>query len=115
MGSFEVSGLSKSFRPGSPVLRDRRCGTYPLQVVYPGDTANSISYAEGSVDFGSCPPPALPAAGVLITPYWTASIALPFVLFYGIMWGTFIYAFGYLAFWRMRRSAPKPSALHPRR
>jgi len=89
------------------VLRDRRCGIFPFQATYAGDDANAISYAEGKVDFGACPPPALPSAGVLITPYWTAGIALPFVLFYGIMWGTFVYAFGYLVFWRMRRAAPK--------
>ena len=95
------------------VLRDRRCGKYPFQTVYGGDQANGASYTTGEVDFGPCPPPALPGKGVLITPYWTAAITLPFVLFYGIMWATFLYTFGYLAFWRMRRASPKGGAFPP--
>jgi Ni/Fe-hydrogenase subunit HybB-like protein len=91
------------------VVKDRRCGVFPFQATYGGDDANAISYAMGKVDFGACAPPSLPSKGVLITPYWTAGVALPFIVFYGIMWGTFIYTFGYLAFWRMRRAAPAPT------
>jgi len=38
----------------------------------------------------------------LITPYATPSIAVPFLLFYGMMWVAFIYAFGYLILWKIR-------------
>ncbi len=61
------------------------------------------------MDFGARPVPALPKAGVLIAPYATPSIGLPFVLFYGSMWVVYAYAFGYLILWRMRRpSREKP-------
>ena len=86
------------------VLRDRRCGTYPFQVTYGGDQAFRRSYGVSKVDFGPCPEPALPAAGVLITPFATAPITLAFVFFYGSMWVVFFYAFGYLLCWRMRRA-----------
>jgi len=86
------------------VVRDHRCGTYPFQAVYGGDQANRISYAQARVDFGPCPAPALPAAGVLITPYKTAPITLAFTFFYGTMWVVFAYCFGYLLLVRMRRA-----------
>ena len=85
------------------VVRDHRCGTYPFQAVYGGDTAHQISYAQAKVDFGACPAPALPAAGVLITPYATAPITLAAVIYFGTLWGIFFYAFGYLYFWRIMR------------
>ena len=86
------------------VLRDRRCGTYPFQVTYGGDQTFRRSYGVSKVDFGPCPEPALPAAGVLITPYATAPITLASVIFFGTTWSVFLYVFGYLFFWRVRRA-----------
>lgn len=91
------------------VIRDRRYGTYPVTVSYRGDDSFAGNTAEMLVDFGVRPVPALPKAGVLIAPYATPSIGLPFVLFYGSMWVVYAYAFGYLILWRMRRpSQGKP-------
>ncbi len=86
------------------VIRERRYGKYPLQVVYEGSNDFGATRSEVPVDFGPRPAPALPKEGVLITPYATAAIGLPFVVFYGLMWVVFFYAFGYLIVWRMRRS-----------
>jgi Ni/Fe-hydrogenase subunit HybB-like protein len=86
------------------ILHDRRSGTYPVLVSYGGNEAFGSNRAQILVDFGARPAPALPTAGVLITPYATPAIGLPFVLFYGIMWVVYFYAFGYLIFWNMRRA-----------
>lgn len=86
------------------LVRDRRYGQYPVEVSYGGDELNGPSHAEILVDFGPRPAPALPARGVLISPYATAAIGIPFLLFYGIIWVVFIYAFGYLVLWRMRKA-----------
>ena len=53
------------------------------------------------MDFGPCPAQALPANGVLITPYASAPITLAAILYFGTLWGIFFYAFGYLYFWRI--------------
>jgi Ni/Fe-hydrogenase subunit HybB-like protein len=87
------------------VVKDRRCGTYPFQAVFSGDQTFKVSYAQARVDFGPCPSPALPAAGVLITPYPTAPITMVSVLYFGTIWSMFFYAFGYLFFWRVMRRA----------
>jgi hypothetical protein len=84
------------------VVRDQRHGRYPVRVLYSGDDAYGTSEAETVVNFGSRPIPTLPKEGVLITPYPTAAIGLPFLLFYGSCWVAFGYAFGYLVYWRMR-------------
>lgn len=84
------------------VVRDNRHGRYPVRVLYSGDDAYGTSEAETVVNFGSRPIPTLPKEGVLITPYPTAAIGLPFLLFYGSCWVAFSYAFGYLVYWRMR-------------
>ncbi|MBZ5700622.1 MAG: polysulfide reductase NrfD [Acidobacteriia bacterium] len=86
------------------VVRERRYGRYPVLVAYGGDEAFGGTRAEISVDFGLRPAPGLPTAGVLIAPYATAAIGLPFVIFYGIMWVVYLYAFGYLILWRVRRA-----------
>lgn len=85
------------------VIKDRRYGTYPVQVVFHGDEEYAPANFDVNVDFGARPAPSLPRVGVLITPYATSSIAVPFLLFYGTMWVAFVYAFGYLIFWKMRR------------
>ena len=87
------------------IIRERLYGQYPMQVAYQGEDAHAPSRAEILVDFGSRPAPALPAEGILISPYPTAAMGLPFLVFYGIMWVVFAYAFGYLVLWRMRRAA----------
>jgi Ni/Fe-hydrogenase subunit HybB-like protein len=86
------------------ILSDQRFGQYPILVSYGGSEAFAETRAQMLVDFGSRPAPALPRAGVLIAPYATPAIGLPFILFYGTMWVIFFYAFGYLILWRMRRS-----------
>lgn len=93
------------------ILRDRRYGRYPVVVSYDGDDAHAASRAEIPLDFGPRPAPALPAQGVLITPYPTAVVGLPFLVFYGTIWGVFVYAFGDLILWRMRRLG-RPRALN---
>ncbi len=90
-------------------INERRYGQWPFEVGYDGGEGYEATRAEIQVDFGSRPAPALPAEGVLISPYPTAIIALPFLLFYGTMWVVFGYVFGYLILGRMRRSgAPGP-------
>ncbi len=85
------------------VMKDRRYGTYPVQVVFHGDEEYAPATFDVTVNFGDRPSPSLPQVGVLITPYATPSIAAPFLLFYGTMWAAFISAFGYLILWKMRR------------
>jgi hypothetical protein len=85
------------------VIKDQRYGTYPVQVVFRGDEEYAPATFDVTVDFGVRPVPSLPRAGVLITPYATPYIAVPFLLFYGAMWVAFIYAFGYLILWKMRK------------
>ena len=84
------------------IIRDHRYGKYPVQIFYDGDDAHQAVRSEVLVDFGPRPAPALPKEGVLIAPYPTAAVGLPFLFFYGTMWVVFAYAFGYLILWRMR-------------
>ncbi len=86
------------------VINERRYGKYPVEVAYAGNDDRGASHREVLVDFGPRPAPALPSEGVLIAPYPTAGIGLPFLFFYGIMWVVYGYAFGYLVLWRMRRA-----------
>ncbi len=87
------------------VIKDRRYGTYPVQVVFHGDDEYAPATFDVKVNFGSRPAPSLPRVGVLITPYATSPIAAPFLLFYGTMWAAFVYAFGYLVLWKMRKAS----------
>jgi hypothetical protein len=89
------------------VIKDRRYGTYPVQAVFRGDDEYAPATFNVSVDFGARPAPSLPTAGVLITPYATPYIAVPFLLFYGAMWVAFLYAFGYLILFKMRKLSQK--------
>ena len=88
------------------VIRDRRSGVFPLQVRFKGDDLHAPAEALVDVNFGARPKPALPKLAVLITPYATPAIQIPFLVFYGAMWVVFIYAFGYLVLWKMRPRAP---------
>jgi Ni/Fe-hydrogenase subunit HybB-like protein len=82
-------------------LQDRRYGIYPVEGTYEGGDQFAAAHAATSMDFGPRPEISLPSVGVLITPYPTAAIALPFVGFYGTMWVVFVYI-AYLMIWRMR-------------
>ena len=86
------------------VVRDRRYGRYPVSVIYRGDGAHQPVESAAVVDFGSRPLPALPEAGVLISPNFSPAIGIPFLAFYGSMWIVFAYAVGYLVVVRMRRA-----------
>jgi hypothetical protein len=91
------------------ILKDHRYGSYPVQVVFPGDEEYAPATFNLSVDFGERPAAMLPQTGVLITPYATSPIAVPFLLFYGTMWVAFVYTFGYLILWKMRTTSPASS------
>jgi molybdopterin-containing oxidoreductase family membrane subunit len=86
------------------LVRDRRYGRYPVELTYEGGEGYTATRTEIPVDFGPRPTASLPPEGVLITPYATPAIGLPFLFFYGLMWVVYSYAFGYLVLWRMRRS-----------
>lgn len=93
------------------IIRDRRYGQYPLTVSFRGDDEYAPVRHEFTVAFAPRPGPALPAAGVLITPYATPAVGVPFVVFYGLMWVVFVYAFVYLVLYKMRRAgSPKAKA-----
>jgi len=85
-------------------IADRRVGAYALSIRYGGDEVFAASATVVEIDGSNRPPPGLPAEGVLIEPTWRSWITLPFLLFFGAMWLTFAYAFGYLVLWRMRRT-----------
>lgn len=89
------------------IIKDRRYGTYPLEISFAGDNDLAPAHLQVPVDFGPRPAVSLPQAGMLITPYATSAIAAPFFLFYGSMWVAFLYAFGFLIVWKMRRPAVK--------
>ena len=86
------------------VIQDRRYGSYPVHVAFAGDDEYAPTNFDLNVDFGSRPASALPQSGMLISPFATAPIAMPFLLFYGTMWVVFAYVFGYLILWKMRRA-----------
>ena len=84
------------------VTRDRRYGSYVVHVAFPGDAEYAAASYDMNVEFSPRPAPALPAAGVLITPYATPPIAISFLLFYGTMWVVFVYVLLFLIVKRMR-------------
>ncbi len=84
-------------------IQDRRYGQYPVESAYSGGDKFAAAHAVTPVNFGPRPIPDLPSEGVLIAPYPTAAIALPFLVFYGGMWCVFFYV-GYLVFSGFRRS-----------
>ena len=86
------------------VITDRRCGEHLVKVSYAGNETNAPAFNEGAVDFGPCPSSALPDMGILITPYPTPGVTLPFAGFYGLTWVLVLYSVGYLVLWRIPRS-----------
>ncbi len=114
--SYQVVGLSlkTSFgkldygsRPTGPdgkakfILQDRRYGQYFVEGTYDGGDKFAAAHAVAPVDFGVRPAPSLPAEGVLIAPYATPWIGLPFLCFFGLIWFVFIYIGVYFLFWRL--------------
>jgi hypothetical protein len=94
------------------VVRDRRYGQYPVDVVFQGDGTHPPSQGRVLVDFGARPAPALPEGGVLISPNFSPAIGVPFLAFYGSMWCVMAYVVGYLVLVRMRRERQR-EALSP--
>ncbi|HXQ26963.1 MAG TPA: NrfD/PsrC family molybdoenzyme membrane anchor subunit [Candidatus Acidoferrales bacterium] len=82
-------------------MQDRRYGQYPVEGTYDGGAEFAAAHAVTSVDFGPRPEPSLPSQGVLITPYATAWIGLPFLGFFGLVWAVFIYIGVYLLWFRL--------------
>ena len=82
-------------------IQDRRYGQYPVEGTYNGGDQFAAAHAVTSVDFGPRPEPSLPSEGVLITPYATLWIGLPFLGFFGLVWLVFVYIGVYLLFWRL--------------
>lgn len=87
------------------VIQDHRYGIYPVHITFAGDADYAPASFDVVVDSASRPLPALPQAGVLINPYATPSVAMPFLIFYGTMWVVFAYVLGYLILWKMRAAA----------
>ncbi len=81
-------------------MQDRRYGQYQVEGAYDGGDKFAAAHASVTVDFGARPAASLPSEGVLITPYPTVAIALPFLFFYGLMWVIFFYV-GYQMIWRL--------------
>jgi molybdopterin-containing oxidoreductase family membrane subunit len=82
------------------LIQDKRYGQYQVESTYEGGDKFAAGYASSMVDFGPRPEPGLPAEGVLITPYATAWIGVPFLVFFGLIWSVFFYIGIYLLFWR---------------
>ena len=84
-------------------ITDRRFGAYIVQAKFAGDEDVAPSETTIEVKAIERPQPALPEVGMLITPYPTFWITVPFVLLFGAVWLVF-FNVGYLVLWRMRRS-----------
>jgi hypothetical protein len=82
-------------------LQDRRFGQYPIEANYAGGDQYAAARAVAFIDFGLRPAPALPSHGVLIAPYATAAIGMPFLAFFGATWIAFIYIGVYLLWIRL--------------
>jgi len=82
-------------------IQDRRFGEYAVQGNYEGGAKFAAAHATAMVNFGARPAPALPSQGVLITPYATAWIGIPFLMFFGMIWSVFLYVGVYLLFIRL--------------
>jgi hypothetical protein len=82
-------------------VQDRRYGQYPVEGTYEGGDQFAAAHAVTSVDFGPRPEISLPPGGVLIAPYATAWIALPFWVFFGVTWLVLLYFGCYVLCWRL--------------
>jgi Ni/Fe-hydrogenase subunit HybB-like protein len=106
-------------RPTNPqgkaqfVINDRRYGQYPVEAKYSGGEDYAAAHVVASVDFGRRPPPSLPSEGVLIDPYSTPIIGIPFTAFFGYAWFVFFYVGVYLLFWKLPRVRRRNSEKAP--
>jgi hypothetical protein len=82
-------------------MQDRRYGKYPVESTYDGGDQFAAAHAVTTIDFGPRPEVSLPSEGVLIAPYATAWIGVPFLVFFGLMWLAFFYFGGYVLWWRL--------------
>jgi len=72
-------------------ITDHRFGAYAVSASFSGDDIAAGASNSLEVTAAPRPAPALPEQGMLITPYPTFWITLPFALFFGSMWGVFVY------------------------
>src|SRR5581483_1383192 len=70
---------------------DKRLGAYYVNAGFAGDEQLLASSGSVQVVASPRPKPSLPEEGMLIDPYPTFWITIPFVLFFGTMWGVFAY------------------------
>jgi hypothetical protein len=72
-------------------ITDHRFGAYTVSASFAGDDRAAGAANSLEVMAASRPAPALPEQGMLITPYPTFWITLPFALFFCSMWAVFVY------------------------
>src|SRR5262249_30767058 len=72
-------------------ITDKRMGSYTIKAEFAGDEQLAPSAGSADVMASPRPEPSLPQEGMLIDPYPTFWITMPFVLFFGTMWGVFAY------------------------
>jgi Ni/Fe-hydrogenase subunit HybB-like protein len=89
-------------------VTDRRFGRYVVTATLVGGDEYASTSGQSTVEAVQRPAPGLPASGVLIAPFPTFWISIPFLLFFGAMWACFIYSFGYLVLFRMRMAGCGP-------
>jgi hypothetical protein len=82
-------------------IQEQRYGVYPVEGKFEGGDDFAAAHAVASVDFGPRPEISLPAEGVLIAPYTTPWVGIPFFIFFGLTWFAFVYFGGYVLFWRL--------------
>ena len=88
-------------------ITDRHMGAYTITADFSGDQQLAASRGSAEVIASPRPEPSLPQEGMLIDPYPTFWITMPFVLFFGTMWGVFAYVF--YALRRLRRLGITPA------
>ena len=82
-------------------VQDRRYGQYPVEGTYDGGDQFAAAHAVTTVDFGPRPEISLPSEGILIAPYATAWVAVPFWALFGLTWFALFYFGCYVLFWRL--------------
>lgn len=97
----DASGIAKL------KITDNRFGSNTLRASFSGDDAYLPTESQLVIKAADKPGKALPEEGMMISPTPTFWVAAPFTLFFGTMWVVFLYAFGYLIIWRMRRTGGK--------
>jgi molybdopterin-containing oxidoreductase family membrane subunit len=89
-------------------VTDRRYGTYTVHATFAGDEQAAGTSTSAEINGPPRPEPSLPEQGVLIAPYPTWGISLPFLVFFGTMW--IIFAYVAYTLWRVRRlGSPGPA------